>query len=185
MGEYSEGAEFPALGEWNTIEYYLRLDDQKGTEGGNSMVRTWVNGELLGETNDRNTLLTPESYIESLYMFTFWDNDGAHKTQKLWVDDIIVTSETPSNTDAFGNPMIGTSAVAPSLDGDFDEDEDVDGADFLLWQRDMNLGSLQDWEANFDATTTLAATTVVPEPSSLLLGTLASLGMLMRRRRSS
>jgi len=138
MGEYGEageGGQFPALGEWHTIEYYLRLDDQKGTEGGNSMVRTWVNGELIGETNDRNTLVTPTSYIESLYMFTFWDDDGAHRTQKLWVDDIIVTSDTPLARDAQGNPFVGLANI--------------------------------------------------PEPSSLLLGALASLGMLMRRRRSS
>lgn len=111
MGDYSAGDEFPALGEWHTIEFYLRLDDQKGTEGGDSMVRTWLNGELLGETNNRNTLVTPESYIKSLYLFTYWDNDGAHITQKFWIDDLIITSIEPLATDSNGNPFIGVDLL--------------------------------------------------------------------------
>jgi len=184
MGDYSAGDQFPALGEWHTIEYYLRLDDQKGTEGGNSMVRAWLNGELLGETNARNTLSTPESYIESLYLFTFWDNDGAHKTQKLWVDDIIVTSDTPSDLDAQGNPFVGLGNI-PELLGDFDEDGDTDGADFLRWQRDTSVGNLSDWQDNFGASSALEAASVVPEPS--IVGLLMTLGLASvagcRRRR--
>ncbi len=37
-------------------------------------------------------------------------------------------------------------------DGDFDEDGDIDGLDFLLWQRDPNVGSLAVWEANYGTT---------------------------------
>ncbi|MFT5548317.1 MAG: hypothetical protein ACI9CO_000231 [Candidatus Azotimanducaceae bacterium] len=100
-------APFFEMGKWETIEYHIRLDDQKGTEGGNSMMRVWLNGNLIGETNDRNTLKTPESYINSLYFFTYWDNEGADKTQTLWVDDLVITSDRPSEVDANGNPFIG------------------------------------------------------------------------------
>ncbi len=34
--------------------------------------------------------------------------------------------------------------VPPTLSGDFDDDNDVDGADFLAWQRNTGLGSLLD-----------------------------------------
>jgi len=37
----------------------------------------------------------------------------------------------------------------PEVEGDFDQDGDVDGADFLIWQRDPNLGSLTDWRTKF------------------------------------
>ena len=37
----------------------------------------------------------------------------------------------------------------PEVGGDFDQDDDVDGEDFLIWQREPNLGSLTDWQTNF------------------------------------
>jgi len=54
--------------------------------------------------------------------------------------------------------------------GDFDNDQDVDGADFLTWQRDTNVGSLSDWEANFGTTPLgIVATAAVPEPGTCIL----------------
>ena len=35
------------------------------------------------------------------------------------------------------------------VEGDFDHDGDVDGADFLIWQRTPTVGSLADWQTNF------------------------------------
>jgi len=42
----------------------------------------------------------------------------------------------------------------PELLGDFDADGDADGADFLVWQRDMNVGNLADWENDFGSLST-------------------------------
>ena len=58
--------------------------------------------------------------------------------------------------------------------GDFDNDGDVDGADFLIWQRDPAGKSLTDWQNNYGAGTTTAAASAVPEPSSLALMLLVS-----------
>lgn len=57
--------------------------------------------------------------------------------------------------------------------GDFDGDGDVDGADFLYWQRNPSIGSLCDWETNYGMTTQTAAIATVPEPSGILLLLLA------------
>jgi hypothetical protein len=74
--------------------------------------------------------------------------------------------------------------------GDFDKDGDVDGNDFLLWQRGespdpLSTSDLDSWKANFGAIAPLMATsTVVPEPGSLVLllsGALA-IGVLIRPR---
>ena len=64
--------------------------------------------------------------------------------------------------------------LASGLDGDFDTDGDVDGADFLAWQRGESpngatSGDLALWQNNFGSVTSLAATETVPEPNSLLL----------------
>jgi len=43
--------------------------------------------------------------------------------------------------------------------GDFDLDQDTDGFDFLVWQRNTSIGNLADWEANFGAVSSPLATT--------------------------
>jgi hypothetical protein len=63
------------------------------------------------------------------------------------------------------------SATQP---GDFDNDGDVDGRDFLRWQRKQspNNGSAQDlqaWQTNYGYNGSLVATQAVPEPASLVM----------------
>jgi hypothetical protein len=65
--------------------------------------------------------------------------------------------------------------------GDFDNDGDVDGRDFLAWQRNPSVGNLADWQANFGAGS-LGAVAAVPEPSCLLMIALCGSGWLTIRR---
>jgi hypothetical protein len=79
-----------------------------------------------------------------------------------------------------GNQFISV-AVPP---GDFDDDGDVDGRDFLVWQR--NNGSAADlaiWQKNF-GTGTLLASVAVPEPSAvvLILSLVNSMSICLRVR---
>jgi autotransporter-associated beta strand protein len=70
--------------------------------------------------------------------------------------------------------------------GDFNADGDVDGFDFLLWQRNPAVGALADWEANFGTSgpLALAASGVVPEPTTgLLLASGALLAASSLRRK--
>jgi len=71
-------------------------------------------------------------------------------------------------------------------DGDFDGDHDVDGGDFLSWQRNFgDEANLDLWEANFGSVQTFATVAVnaVPEPSSvtLLLTIIVSLSVTHRK----
>jgi len=81
------------------------------------------------------------------------------------------------------------AAVGPA--GDFDIDGDVDGADFLTWQRgeSPNGGDaleLADWTSNFGATGLIStASAGVPEPSTLILLSGALVGSRCRRRRTT
>ena len=72
--------------------------------------------------------------------------------------------------------------VGVVLAGDFDFDFDVDGADFLKWQRGespdpLSQSDLVDWQSNYGMVAPLSATsTAVPEPTTwvgLLFGMLA------------
>jgi hypothetical protein len=59
----------------------------------------------------------------------------------------------------------GTSITAAHDQGDADGDQDVDGGDFLLWQRQLGMSS------------PLPSATNVPEPATLLLVTVAWLAI--------
>ena len=70
--------------------------------------------------------------------------------------------------------------------GDFDGDGDVDGSDFLEWQRtDGTAGGLTDWRDNygngFGALS--AASAAVPEPNTTVLCLAAGLLSLVRRKK--
>ena len=77
--------------------------------------------------------------------------------------------------------------VEPGVPGDFDDDGDVDGRDFLVWQRGgsptpLSAGDLATWQANY-GTGGLSAVAAVPEPSSILLLTLLGTAFLGSRRK--
>lgn len=79
--------------------------------------------------------------------------------------------------------------VEAGIPGDFDFDGDVDGFDFLVWQQGgspiaLSQSDLSDWETNYGMSAPLlaASAATVPEPSTLLLGMLASIGLMLHRR---
>jgi hypothetical protein len=75
--------------------------------------------------------------------------------------------------------------------GDFDLDGDVDGGDFLVWQRGLgtqfDAGDLADWRMNYGTGGANASAGAVPEPMSQGLIVVASLalGLARRKRKSS
>ncbi len=70
--------------------------------------------------------------------------------------------------------------------GDFDGDADVDGADFLQWQREfgntLDASDLADWLTNYGPSDS-ASISAVPEPCSILLVSIALTALLFRQRR--
>ena len=79
-----------------------------------------------------------------------------------------------------------TTLGAPiTIPGDFDNDGDVDGRDFLVWQRNTSVGNLSDWQANYGtgALGAVAAATTVPEPGAGLLALACGLAAFAARKR--
>ena len=71
--------------------------------------------------------------------------------------------------------------------GDFNSDSRVDGADFLVWQRGgspspLSAEDLNTWKTGFGAGASSPTVSAVPEPSSVALLILASVGVFRRRR---
>jgi hypothetical protein len=79
------------------------------------------------------------------------------------------------------------SYVTGGKPGDFDGDNDVDGADFLVWQRGVgtthNAATLALWKANF--ATAVGAAGAVPEPATAGLVAAALVGIAVARRRNA
>ena len=79
------------------------------------------------------------------------------------------------NVDLLSSMMHAAIVEAVAPPGDFNLDGQVDGEDFLRWQRGVPANSLSPddlaaWEANFGSTGNLAAASIaVPEPSTTLL----------------
>ncbi len=74
------------------------------------------------------------------------------------------------------------------LPGDFDTDSDVDGNDFLEWQRGFpgtfDADDLTDWEANYGAGVgPLVGAVTVPEPSTSWLVLISALALVRVRKR--
>jgi T5SS/PEP-CTERM-associated repeat protein len=89
-----------------------------------------------------------------------------------------------------GSPQVLLSNFLPALSGDFDLDGDVDGNDFLTWQRGgspnpTSAADLAAWRGNYGFGGSTAATAAVPEPRSaplVILGTGATAALATRRR---
>lgn len=76
--------------------------------------------------------------------------------------------------------------LAPGIDGDFDGDGRVEGADFLAWQRGPGSALvLEDWKGNFGSVEAgqAAAAAPIPEPAAAVLMAVGGLAMLGWRSR--
>ena len=100
------------------------------------------------------------------------------------IDDVRVYDESLTQTELSALLDLSNSATA-----DFDLDGDIDGADFLKWQRGETpgLGSTEElasWEQQFGGTGSPVTVAAVPEPSTAAL-VLMLTGMLLTRRQST
>lgn len=98
-------------GKWETYEIYYKFDTVSKMNGGTGEVRIWQNNELLADLTDQVTLKDSTTYADSFFLFTYW-NGMAPATQSVYVDDITITDDTPSNRDANGNPCICSAMQA-------------------------------------------------------------------------
>lgn len=95
---------------WETYEMYLYLDDVPVSQGGKARIRVWKNGKLLKDIINRKTLVSSGSYANGFYLFTYW-NGSSPQTQKAYVDDMVITTQTPTARDAQGNPYVGVGTI--------------------------------------------------------------------------
>ncbi len=139
---------------------------------------------LAGDPND------PISWIDS------FEGDGLSATAaQVFADSIVHAGGDVGSPGSFG-------AVAPTVDADFNNDNIVDGADLLIWQRGFGAGGtnntgdadgngtvdatdLAAWKASFGSAPAVGAIGAVPEPASLGLLGIAAAALAGSRRRTN
>ncbi len=139
---------------------------------GNEIATVWVD-PVLGNTQPSDASAAIQNFELVNNAITSIRLGGNADT---WFDEIRI-----------GLDYASVAPIAVGIDGDFDGDLDVDGADFLEWQRNLgdatNLGL---WESNFGPPgPAVGAAASVPEPSSLLLAGALALIAASRRYRFS
>jgi hypothetical protein len=160
-------------------EFHARLQLSTSEETGVDLVNPSLAYDFVisGETTEFEKFQTSLAIPDSIRSFdvTFFSGGTLAATGLINIDDISVS----------------VSQFAP-LAADFDEDNDVDGADFIVWQRTLggivtpgtgadgdgsgviDSGDLDLWKARFGNTSgSISAARIdaehVPEPSSLLM----------------
>jgi hypothetical protein len=121
--------------EWRMIEFYAKMGVDEMDNGGNAVVRVWMDGNLVRE--DKATQKTTPHYRDpddrsikewpkngrrnNLYMTTYWnggqnDGSGLYPTTDIrwWYDHVTIAVKNADRddsahlaTDAYGNKFIG------------------------------------------------------------------------------
>ena len=156
---------------WYQLQHRIVMNTPGSSDG---IIQAWLDDELVLDRQDVRFRTTSALKIDTLYFSTFFGGSSAvweaTKDEHVYYDDFIVSTE-----------FINTSPTP----GDFNDDGNVDGLDFLAWQQDPAAGDLADWETHYGFSSLAAAGGVIPEPSSVTLITCVfAFGMLSRRKLS-
>ena len=156
-------------------------DGAQSTDPEDYYAEGWLTGFWHYGIND------PGHADESPFENESWISDGGGMASRELTDgdwDSWTFTQPISFTQFAANPF---AAIGPKLPADFDTDNDVDGMDFLTWQRGFGITAgatlaqgdangdamvngldLHLWQTDVDSMANLAMTSqTVPEPSSL------------------
>jgi hypothetical protein len=172
---------------------FSELDTPDGVYNNGDTFQTYTETDPYADDviNDLDLYLVPrgdsyDDYVASSKSLEYTVEHIFFQIPETGLYDIVVRQEDQESFSASQNyGLAWWYGLAPPIEptdvlGDFDGDNDVDGRDFLVWQRNPSVGNLADWQANY-GTSSLTATTAVPEPSSIVMLSLLAAASLVRR----
>lgn len=98
---------------WHRVNVELSVDNVALSQGGTAQAKFWLNGNLITTEKDIKAIMASTDYMESFYLFTYWNGD-APKDQHLWVDNIQISNERPVWADEFGSDKPLSPPSAPT-----------------------------------------------------------------------
>ena len=159
----------------------------------------------VGEAIPENTTFTFDVDLAQPGVEAYVQQGLAHGTLGFFISSLHPTTELGAAgaypqwflRESLTGPIALPGGETPTLEieytigsapvpGDFDEDGDVDGQDFLAWQVLASSGTLAgsdllDWQDNYPSATA-AVGVAVPEPSALMLLAMGGATLLARRK---
>ena len=158
-----------------------------GTSGNNDLLD--ISGNLsIADGVLVEVLLEGSTLASSLAAGSSWDLfDSATTSGTFDPSDVVLPVGLASGLQWDTSSLLTTGmlrVISEFLPGDFNEDGSVDGSDFLVWQANPTLGSLSDWQMNYGQSLPTARLTAVPEPTAVVVATLAMLTLLVPRYRT-
>ena len=128
----------------------------------------------------------PQTDLRTISKIAFAPSSGNEDGYSNGFNDRGQVAFTAQFTDGSSGVFVSNLVAEPFDPADFDEDVDVDGADFLLWQRGgspspLSSNDLALWESQYGSANALSDVTIVPEPQSQLLVISVVVGLLVRR----
>jgi hypothetical protein len=139
----------------------------------------WLNLEVTADASDPDLVVVSRATGE----LTFDSAESGYEnvfqeilTLTGGTGTVEITTDSFAHSPGLSDPgLFHTSGDAEllfsPLNGNFDNDDNVDGSDFVTWQRYPSLGSLSEWQANYGqpAGSIVAAKQNIPEPATWLL----------------
>jgi hypothetical protein len=153
-----------------------------------------LNGGTLRAANFQEGLSTGHVELNAGGTLQFKNAQESISSVQSLVTAGYITTTSPQGTGAFQYSVVNVSGTdytqvtlpAPGANGDFNTDGHIDGADFLVWQREFNstrtATDLANWRNNFGSQSVPVATTA-PEPASMLTAIGAAMAIAVCRRR--
>ena len=159
---------------WSDVSQDWRIE--AGLDEDNLMLFR-LRASQQAEEGHFNTTVTVDEGTRSLYRAYLGrvDVSGGNPIN-VFVNDSTGSGSQSVWYDGVAYALVSEAGIA----GDFDEDGDVDGDDFLIWQRGdspnpFSQNDLDDWEENYgtsndvNSISTASSSAVVPEPEGLVL----------------
>jgi hypothetical protein len=179
--------------QWYHVAFTLSTTDAElwiAKETGDYLLKDAISGaDFQGDAFGEVIAFDPTNYAIGRGMF----NNGVADWSDAIIDEVRISDEVLAPGE-----FLFVTVDAPTEDADFDNDGDVDGRDFLTWQRgfggvgsnetgdadldnDVDAGDLAIWRAEFGQPQPLFA--AVPEPGtlSLCVGILTVAALFSRR----
>jgi hypothetical protein len=161
-------------------------------EGSATTPTGWPDAQ--GRSSIYLTSLTADPTVPSSWIDSFVGDGLSAAASQVFADTIVHAGGDVGSPGSFGT-------ATPTIDADFNNDNIVDGADFLIWQRGFGTGTtngtgdadgngvvntadLTAWKSTFGSAPAAAAGGAVPEPAATGLCIMAAAGLAFGRRRA-